>query len=109
MPLVAQFQKITGVPLRAQAPLLAVMFGHGATHWMGTAFYMLLPWIKDDLSLNYLAVGSLVALTHFSSFLANLGSGVLVDVTGRRVLIQCGALILGSLALGATAVVENVV
>jgi hypothetical protein len=56
MPLVAQFQKITGVPLRAQAPLLAVMFGHGATHWMGTAFYMLLPWIKDDLSLNYLAV-----------------------------------------------------
>ena len=75
MPLVAQFQKITGVPLRAQAPLLAVMFGHGATHWMGTAFYMLLPWIKDDLSLNYLAVGSLVALTHFSSFLANLGSG----------------------------------
>jgi len=109
MALAARFQQLTGVPLQAQTPLLAVTFGHGATHWMGTAFYMLLPWIKDDLSLSYLAAGSLVAVAHFSSLLANLGSGVLVDVTGRRVLIQCGALVLGALALSGTAMVETAV
>ena len=107
MPLAARIQQITGVPLAAQVPLFVMMFGHGATHWMGTAFYMLLPWIKEDLSLNYLAAGSLVAATYLSSLLANLGSGVLVDLTGRRVVIQCGALVLGATALAGTALSES--
>lgn len=68
MALAARFQKITGLPFQAQTTLLTVTFGHGATHWMGTAFYMLLSWVKDDLSLSYLAVGSLVAVMHFSAF-----------------------------------------
>ena len=99
MALAARYESITGVRIGAQMPAFLLALGHGSTHWLGSAFYMLLPWIREDLGINYLVVGTLVAVTHLSSLLANFGSGALTDVTGRRVLILCLSLILGTLAL----------
>ncbi len=77
-----------------------VGLGHAATHWIAATFYLLLPWIKDELEINYLTAGTLVSVFHLSSFIANFASGALTDITGRRVIIQSGSLLLGTVALG---------
>ena len=100
MSIATRYESITGVRIGDQLPAFLLALGHGSTHWLGSAFYMLLPWIREDLGINYLVAGSLVAITHLSSLLANLGSGALTDVTGRRVLILCLSLILGEPSVG---------
>ena len=99
MSIATRYETITGVRIGDQLPVFLLALGHGSAHWLGSAFYMLLPWIREDLGINYLVAGSLVAVTHLSSLLANFGSGALTDVTGRRVLILCLSLVLGTLAL----------
>ena len=71
---------------------------------MAATFYILLPWIKEELQISYTDAGILVAVFHLASFLANFASGTLTDISGRRVLIQSGSLVLGALALGGVAV-----
>ncbi|SVB30758.1 uncharacterized protein METZ01_LOCUS183612 [marine metagenome] len=107
MALTARYEQITGVRLQEQMPAMLVALGHGSTHWIGTAFYMLLPWIREDLGINYLLAGSLVAATHLSSLLANFGSSALTDVTGRRILILCFSLVLGAIALIGTSFIDH--
>ena len=65
---------------------------HGATHWLAATFYLLLPWIKEELQISYTDAGILVAVFHLASFLANFASGTLTDISGKRVLIQSGSL-----------------
>ena len=85
--------------LARQAPIFLVGLGHGATHWVAATFYILLPFINRDLGLSYSQAGLLVSIFHIASVGANFGSGPLVDVTGRRVLFQILALVLGGGAL----------
>ena len=73
-------------PKRSQFPIYLIGFGHGATHWIVQTFLILLPAITKDLGLSYFEAGLLVSILHISSFVANLGSGVIVDVTGRKVI-----------------------
>ena len=73
--------------------------GHGATHWIAGTFYVLLPYISRDLGLTYAEVGIFVSVLHISSVVANFGSGLAVDLTGRRVLFQGLSLVIGALAL----------
>jgi len=84
---------------RIQMPVVLVSLGHGATHWIAATFYLVLPFIVRELGLSYLEAGALVTCFHVGSSVANLPSGTLVDLTGRRVLIQAAALVGGSLAL----------
>ena len=84
---------------RGQAPVYLLGLGHGATHWIAAVFLFLQPYFKDELGLTYLQAGSLFAIFQASAFLANLGSGALVDVTGRRVVFQVLSLVIGAAAL----------
>lgn len=86
-----------------QGPIFLVGLGHGATHWIAATFYILLPFINRDLGFSYAQAGLLVSVFHVASVSANFGSGPLVDVTGRRVLFQILALVLGGGALMAFA------
>ncbi len=85
--------------LKNQAPIYLIGLGHGATHWIAATFYILLPLLTKDLGLSYTEAGLLVSIFHFSSFAANFGSGVVVDMTGRKVIFQVVSLVVGALAL----------
>ena len=89
--------------ISGQGPVFLVGLGHGATHWVAATFYILLPFINRDLGFSYSQAGLLVSIFHIASVTANFGSGPLVDVTGRRVLFQIAALLLGGAALAAFA------
>ncbi|MDP6390895.1 MAG: MFS transporter, partial [Alphaproteobacteria bacterium] len=52
-----------------------------------------------DLGLTYAEAGIFVSILHVSSVIANFGSGLAVDLTGRRVLFQGLSLVIGALAL----------
>ncbi len=91
--------RLTGLNAREQAPMFLVGFGHGGTHWLAAILYILLPFIADDMGLSYAHAGSLIAIFHASAFAANFASGAVVDLTGRRVLFQVAALVIGAIAL----------
>ena len=74
--------------------------GHGATHWITGTLYILLPLIKDSLGLTYAQAGFFLSVYHVSLFAANFVSGIAVDVSGRRVLVQVVALLLGAWRIG---------
>ena len=99
--------RLSGVHWREQGPAFLVGFGHGGTHWIAAFFYLLLPFITRDLGLSYTDAGLLVSVFHLSSLFANLGSGLLVDVTGRRVVFQVAALLIGACALFAFGVSQG--
>ncbi len=91
----------TTSPKRSQIPIYLIGFGHGATHWVAQTFLILLPAITKDLGLSYFEAGLLVSILHVSAFAANLGSGLIVDVTGRKVIFQVLSLVIGAAALAA--------
>jgi MFS family permease len=90
-----------------QVPVVLVSLGHGATHWILATFYLLIPFITKDLELTYVQAGFLVTCLQLSSAAANLPSGTVVDLTGRRVLVQVVALSVGSVALMAIGVAHS--
>jgi MFS transporter, FSR family, fosmidomycin resistance protein len=85
--------------VRDQGPILMLSLGHGATHWIVGTLYILLPLIKDSLGLSYAEAGLFLSVYHASSFLANFATGLAVDVSGRRVLVQVVALVVGAGAM----------
>ena len=91
--------RLTGVPWEKQGPAFLVGLGHGVTHWMAAFFYLLLPFIAKDIGLSYTDAGLLVSIFHLSSLAANFGSGLMVDITGRRIVFQIVSLIVGGAAL----------
>lgn len=97
--MIAAFERATGLGVREQVPAWIVGIGHGATHWIAATFYLLLPFLADDLGLSFTEMGVLVTSLHICSFAANFGSGMVVDVLGRRVLVQVISLTVGAAAL----------
>ncbi len=97
--MIAAIERMTGLKWRAQGPAFLVGAGHGATHWILATIYVILPFVRDDLGLSYTEAGSVISIFHAASFSANVGSGAVVDMTGRRVLTQVASLIIGGLAL----------
>jgi MFS family permease len=101
--LIAIIERLSGLQWKDQGTVFLVGLGHAGTHWIIGSIYVLLPFIQRDLELSYSAVGALFTIFHFSAFAANFGSGLLVDVTGRRVMLMVVSLSLGAaafLALG---------
>ncbi|MBT6276931.1 MAG: MFS transporter [Chromatiales bacterium] len=90
---------IAAAPPVAKAPLFLIAGCHGALHWGLATFYALLPFIKDHLGLSYAETGLLASVVHITSFAVNVPSGVLVDVSGRRLACQLASLFLAGLAL----------
>jgi MFS family permease len=85
--------------VQGQTPGYMVGLGHGAIHWVGMVVYVLLPYIRQDLGLSFVEAGTLVAIFHISSTVANIGSGLTVDMTGRRVLFQVVSVAVGGVSL----------
>ena len=82
-----------------RSAIYIVSFGHGGTHWLGATFLTILPFITTDLGLTYAEAGLLVSAYYVGSTLANVPSGMVVDLTGRRLPFQILALAVGSAAL----------
>ncbi len=101
--------RLSGVHWRQQGPAFLVGFGHGGTHWIAAFFYLLLPYITRDLGLSYTEAGLLVSVFHLSALLANFGSGLMVDITGRRVLFQVISRLIGASALFAFGATDQLV
>lgn len=93
------FSRLTGIEWHRQGRAFLVGLGHGGIHWVAAVFYIVLPFITRDLGLSYAQAGTLVAVFHASAAVANFGSGLIVDVSGRRVIFQIVALLMGGLAL----------
>jgi MFS family permease len=93
--------------LRTQLPIMLVGIAHGSTHWVVATFYLLLPSLSSGLGLNYTETGFLVTSLFLGSVLANLPSGALVDLTGRRIAIQIASLLLCTVSLAALGVVTG--
>lgn len=91
--------RLSGVEWRHQGRAFLIGVGHGGTHWVAAVFYIVLPFITRDLGLTYAQAGMLVAVFHASAALANFGSGLLVDISGRRVIYQVASLLMGAGAL----------
>ena len=97
--MIAAFERFTGMEWRGQGPAVVVAGGHAATHWITGALYVLVPFITKDLGLSYSQAGGLISVFYTASFAANAGSGAVVDITGRRVLIMALSLLIGAVAL----------
>ncbi len=101
--MLAAIERLTGLGRQGQGVVFLVGAGHGGTHWVAATFYLLLPFIITDLKLSYAEAGALVAVFQLAAFAANFGSGLVVDVTGRRVVFQVISLAVGAAALAACA------
>ena len=97
--MIAAIERFTGLRWTGQGPAFLVGLGHAGTHWIAATFYLLLPFITADLGLSYAEAGALVAVFHVSAVVANFASGLIVDVTGRRVVFQVASLVIGGGAL----------
>ncbi len=93
--------------LAVPGPMLLTALGHCGTHWVAAVMLTVMPFIATDLGLSYTEVGFLLSVFYISSTAANLPSGVVVDVTGKRVLFQAVALVVGALGLAAFAATES--
>ncbi|MBM3951462.1 MAG: MFS transporter [Rhodospirillales bacterium] len=93
--------------LAVPGPMVLTSLGHCGTHWVAAVMLTVMPFIATDLGLSYTEVGFLLSVFYVSSAAANLPSGIVVDVTGRRVLFQAVALVVGALGLAAFVVAES--
>ncbi len=93
--------------MEGQKSLWAVGFGHGTTHWILATFFVVLPFLADDLRLSYTQAGLLVSTFYASSFAANFISGAIVDLTGRKILFQLISVVSGAAAAAAFALSVN--
>ena len=100
--MIATIERLSGLEWKSQGTVFLVGFGHAGTHWIIGSIYVLLPYIQRDLQFSYTAVGTLFTVFHFSAFAANFASGLLVDVTGRRVALMVASLTLGGAAFMAS-------
>ena len=97
----AAIERLTGIPLRQQWPAWMIGLGHGGTHWIIAVYYLMVPWLRQDLGISYTEAGLILTSFHLFSFIANFGSGAAVDLVGRRVFLQVIALVIGAMALAA--------
>ncbi len=93
--------------LKTQLPIMLVSAAHGSTHWAVATFYLLLPSLSRGLGLNYTETGFLVTSLFIGSVIANLPSGMLVDLTGRRIAFQIASLLLCTISLAALGLVTG--
>ena len=92
-------QNPAGEMVRRQAAALLLALGHGATHWVLATIYVILPFVGQDLGLSFAQIGGLISIFHAASFLANAGSGAIVDITGRYLTAAWLSLVFGASGL----------
>ena len=83
----ASIERVTGVDRPGQLAAYLIALGHGGTHWVMGALYILVPFISEELELSYAEAGAVFSVMAIASFAINIGSGAIVDLTGRRVIV----------------------
>ncbi|MEQ8710467.1 MAG: MFS transporter [Rhodospirillales bacterium] len=94
-----QEQTKTGWLPRLELPMSLVGLGHCGIHWIAAIFLFLAPYMKEELGVTTAEVAVFWSIFYIASFAANLPSGTLVDMTGKRVFWQVFALGVCALAL----------
>lgn len=102
-----RIERFTGLNAQQQPPAFIIALGHGAIHWILATLYLLLPYITESLQISYVEAGFLITLVHASAFAANFVSGLMVDMIGRRVVLQFLSLILGALSIASLLLVSS--
>ena len=73
--------------------LATISLGHASTHWYLAAFYLILPYLSQDFQLSYSQVGAIVAARSLVAATANIPSGAIADIFGRKRLMLAIAVI----------------
>ena len=82
--------------LRKNLLLYSLSFGHGLKHVLSSSVSVILPFIKESLSLSGIQIGYLASANSISAGLINFPAGILSDMYKKRVglIIGLSALIL---------------
>jgi len=68
--------------------ILALMcLGHATSHWYIGVLMLVIPLIKQDLSLSFTEVGLIISVRSLAGAFGNTTSGFIVDLVGKRHLI----------------------
>ena len=90
-----------------QASVMLVGLGHGAIHWVAATYILLMEFIRTDLGLSYVETAFFGTVFYIAAFSANIFSGPVIDIFGRRVLFQGLSLIVGATSLAFFLFTEN--
>ena len=77
----------------ADSLLWLIALGHTFTHWCPATFYLLLPYLVQELGLTYSQAGFLVTIRAVANLVVNVPAGVLVDIIGKKALLMALALV----------------
>lgn len=84
-----QFRKIR----QTDSLLWLVALGHTFTHWCPATFYLLLPFLVQEMGLTYSQAGFLITIRAAANLLVNIPAGMLVDIIGKKALLMALALV----------------
>ena len=73
--------------------LWLIALGHTFTHWCSATFYLLLPYLVEELGLTYSQAGFLITIRVAANLLVNIPAGMLVDIIGKKALLMALALL----------------
>jgi MFS transporter, FSR family, fosmidomycin resistance protein len=78
---------------RTDSLLWLVALGHTFTHWCPATFYLLLPFLVQEMGLSYSQAGFLITIRAAANLLVNIPAGMLVDIIGKKALLMALALV----------------
>ena len=86
--------------LKPQMPSILVAAGHGGTHWVNAAIYILLPYIILDLGLSYTQAGLIMTVFH-SLLFCKRNKWTISGFTGKEKYsnFQAYSLLIGGIAM----------
>jgi MFS family permease len=78
---------------RTDSLLWLVALGHTFTHWCPATFYLLLPFLVQEMGLSYSQAGFLITIRAAANLFVNIPAGMLVDIIGKKALLMALALV----------------
>ena len=77
--------RINKADIRKNSLLYFLSFGHGAKHVFSSSVQVLIPFIKESLSLSGVQIGALASTNSIAAGLINVPAGLLTDLYKKRV------------------------
>jgi MFS transporter, FSR family, fosmidomycin resistance protein len=93
MPLVKKLADQVRHLRQTDSLLWLIALGHTFTHWCPATFYLLLPYLVQELGLTYSQAGFLITIRVAANLLVNIPAGMLVDIVGKKALLMALALL----------------
>ena len=93
MPLFAKLSDQLRKIRQTDSLLWLIALGHTFTHWCPATFYLLLPFLVQEMGLSYSQAGFLITIRAAANLLVNIPAGMLVDIIGKKALLMALALV----------------